>query len=131
MDTLAQVEADMNAVERTLELYQDLDAVDSGSPPAATPSVHYRPEDYDRMSQVQAIVVLAASKGGVVTVSDAKQMLVETGKTQSKKPYSIATSIIIRRNDLFEWVGPGTYRLLTHPNNQGHHREQPELIRIT
>ena len=127
-DALAQVEADMNAVERTLALYQDLEAEDSRPSVILVPSFHYDPDDYQGMSQIEAIVSLAKNKGGVVRVADAKQMLIETGKTKSKKPYSIATSIIIRNGHLFEWVSPGTYRLIPYSNNNGNgHVQQPML----
>ena len=130
-DEVARIEADIKAVERTVALCGSWETV---SPEVGQPTTppRYDAQDYADMSQLEAIVLLAQRNNGVVRVVDAKRMLVETKKTQGKKPYSIATSIIIR-SGRFEWVSSGTWRLISKPkpHNNGHMPEQQQLISIT
>ena len=101
----------IDAVRKTIALHQarrnEQSPTGSGNPPRSGLA-----EEYLGLSQPQAIIKFAESNGGVLTVYGAGQMLAEAGLTTSRRPYSVANSIILRRKDLFRWTDTGTYQLL-------------------
>ena len=128
-DGLAAIDEDIRAVERSLELQQSFQ-MDDQSQTESVRNLQYPVGDFLGKSQVQAIVTLAERNNGEVKVADAKRLLVETGLTKSKKPYSIATSLIMRRPDLFERTAPGIYRLVSHTHRDDHKQEQQLPIEV-
>ena len=114
-EELERLDEALKAVEKTLLLLNlpgeaEVEAEAQDAPPA-----EFSPLEFAGKSQLQAIVLLAHRGDGVVTVKDAKRMLVETGLTGSKNCASqVATSSIVR-SGRFEWVAPGTYRLAQYP----------------
>ena len=112
-DQLASVDAALGAVERTLSLLNPGAENQDESEPASPPE--FSPYLFAGKSQLQAIIMVAEGSGGVVTVKEAKRMLLETRLTGSKKCASqVATSTIVR-SGRFEWIAPGAYRLLSYP----------------
>ena len=108
-EEMARVDEALNAVEETMALLRSQDeAHGDAETPGPAP---FSPADFEGKSQLEAIVMLAERNDGVVTVKDAKRMLLETRLTESKKSASQVASSTIIRCGRFTWVGPGTYRL--------------------
>ena len=119
-EKMTRTDEDVRALERTLELIRSL----KEQTPA--PREPHLATEYAGMSQEQAVEHLARLQDGVVTVTQAKRMLVETGLTKSTKAYQVASNRITRKGR-FDWIAPGTYRLKEQPAN-GHHPEEPDEL---
>ena len=114
-DELERLEEALKAVEKTLLLLNHPGEAETEAEVQDAPPAEFSLLEFAGKSQLQAIVMLAQRGDGVVTVREAKRMLLETGLTGSKNCASqVATSSIVR-SGRFKWVAPGTYRLAQYP----------------
>ena len=63
------------------------------------------------MTQMNAIVAIARSRGGVIRAQDAKKIMIEARIMRSTKNATNMTHNVFARSDSFERIGPGEYRL--------------------
>ena len=112
-DELSRIDEALEAVEKTLALLS-LDGFNKGEASASAPA-EFAPVEFAGKSQLQAIMMLAERNDGTVTIREAKRMLVETRLTESRNCASQVATSSITRSGRFEWVAPGTYRLMHYP----------------
>jgi hypothetical protein len=110
---LVEVRADMEACERLLSRYRP------GSNAASEPVLfhnHVHPSRLtDSPTQMEAFKRIALDSDGIVRVSEASRLVHSAGLSKGKAS-SIASSIPKKflESDEWEYVEPGTYRLVTY-----------------
>ncbi|MFZ0418378.1 MAG: hypothetical protein WAM04_09740 [Candidatus Sulfotelmatobacter sp.] len=73
-----------------------------------------------KLTQVQALMVIANHYGGTFKAQEAKRLLIRAGVMRETKNSSNIIHAVIVRSEKFEKVRPGEYRLKTAPaNNAG------------
>ena len=112
---LVEVRADMEACERLLSRYRP------GSNAVSEPVLfhnHVHPSRLtDSLTQMEAFKRIALDSDGIVRVSEASRLVHAAGLSKGKAS-SIASSIPKRllESDEWEYMEPGTYRLVTYMN---------------
>jgi hypothetical protein len=64
-----------------------------------------------KLTQVQALVVIAKHYGGIVRAQEAKRLLIKAGVMRQTKNSTNIIHAVIVRSEKFEKVKPGEYRL--------------------
>jgi hypothetical protein len=72
-----------------------------------------------KLTQVQALVVIANHYDGVVRAQEAKRLLIKAGVMRETKNSTNIIHAVIVRSEKFEKVRPGEYRLRTAANGAG------------
>jgi hypothetical protein len=73
-----------------------------------------------KLTQVQALMVIAKHYGGTFKAQEAKRLLIKAGVMRETKNSTNIIHAVIVRSEKFEKVRPGEYRLKTAPaNNAG------------
>ncbi len=74
-----------------------------------------------KLTQVQALTVIAKHNGGIVRAQEAKRLLIKAGVMRETKNSTNIIHAVILRSEKFERVRPGEYRLkenMTPSNSQ-------------
>jgi hypothetical protein len=72
-----------------------------------------------KLTQVQALVVIAKHNDGIVRAQEAKRLLIRAGVMRQTKNSTNVIHAVIVRSEKFERVRPGEYRLKSEPQDQG------------
>jgi hypothetical protein len=64
-----------------------------------------------KLTQVQALVVIAKHNGGIVRAQEAKRLLIKAGVMRQTKNSTNIIHAVILRSEKFDRVRPGEYRL--------------------
>lgn len=117
---LGLIREKMKSVETTLELY--VATRDIKQPVAGTVT----PDDIRGLSHKDALVKIAQLSGGLLKVQEAKRLLI-AAKLATGAPKNVAPSLymLLRNDERFKHVGPGTFELLAL-----HQRDQPRLLTV-
>jgi hypothetical protein len=110
--------------ERLMRPIQELDqeiehvtaTLRSISPPTRVVAAQHRTEEFPigklrKLTQVQALVVIAKEMNGVIRAQEAKRLLIKAGVMRETKNSTNIIHAVILRSDKFERVRPGEYRL--------------------
>jgi hypothetical protein len=110
--------------ERLMRPIQELDqeiehvtaTLRSISTPVRVVSMQSRTEEFPiarlrKLTQVQALVVIAKEMNGVVRAQEAKRLLIKAGVMRETKNSTNIIHAVILRSEKFERVRPGEYRL--------------------
>jgi len=102
------------------ELDQEIEHVTatlrSLSAPTRVVAIQSRTEEFPigklrKLTQVQALVVIAKEMNGVIRAQDAKRLLIKAGVMRETKNSTNIIHAVILRSGKFERVRPGEYRL--------------------
>jgi hypothetical protein len=72
-----------------------------------------------KLTQVQALTVIAKHYGGTFKAQEAKRLLIKAGVMRETKNSTNVIHAVIIRSEKFERVRPGEYRLKSEPQEQG------------
>jgi hypothetical protein len=106
-DRLAEVNRDLEASQRTLELLRELKGSTEGD---HAPEAGIQASELRGMTQQNALRVIATYNGGILVVREARRLLIESGLAKGKH---VSQSIygLINRSGWFERLAAGRYRL--------------------
>ena len=72
-----------------------------------------------KLTQVQALIVIAKHNNGIVRAQEAKRLLIKAGVMRETKNSTNIIHAVILRSEKFERVRPGEYRLKELKANSG------------
>lgn len=108
-EQVREIDANIEAAKRTLHLLRE----NSNVTGPASSVIPISAAELVGKSQLQALITIAEKNDGVVSVKDAKHILLDAGIMHNPKTaYQQITAILIK-NKRFEWAATGKYRLTT------------------
>jgi len=72
-----------------------------------------------KLTQVQALVVIAKHNGGIIRAQEAKRLLIKSGVMRETKNSTNIIHSVILRSEKFERVRPGEYKLRENDRQAG------------
>ncbi|MGO9402604.1 MAG: hypothetical protein ACLPVW_03935 [Terriglobales bacterium] len=120
---LADIEPDLQAVTRTLELLRRGESLRKEYTELTTKTaklVSVLENDLiaelrQKKTQLLGLIAIARRNGGVLATKDAKRLLLRSGLMKQTKNASNIIYNVIKRSERFKHVGSGTYRLVDIP----------------
>jgi len=117
---LAEHDKKIEHVEATLRMYADAKQL------GEVRSARITPDDIRGMPQLKALITIAQANGGMVNSAEAKRLFLAAGLVRGN-PKHAGPHIysLLKASDRFEWVSPGTFRLVN-----GLSEKQPPMILV-
>jgi hypothetical protein len=125
MAPLQQLDQEIEHITATIRSVQKPSAIRSV---VATTAEEFPIGKLRKLTQVQALTVIAKHYGGTLKAQEAKRLLIKAGVMRETKNSTNIIHAVILRSEKFERVRPGEYRLKTENQMHGDVRGQNIIL---